>query len=63
MVYYVVTLDGTPVGVSSMLVVASQMAKQMETSSKKAVIIPTLEIESAVPEEIEEPDTEKTCLK
>lgn len=42
--YYVVALDGTPVGVSTIYSIAAQMASQMETSRKKAVIIPTMEI-------------------
>lgn len=56
MTYYVVTLDGIPMAVSLALSRATQMAKEMETSSRKAVIIPTRSLEDEF--ESEEPTLE-----
>jgi hypothetical protein len=55
--FYVVTLDGTPLAVSTEYYRAAQMAKEMETKFKKAAIIPTRSLEDDFEsEEPTEPD-------
>jgi hypothetical protein len=61
--YYVVLLDGLPVGVSLDFGRARQTAKEMETSSRKAVIIPTLEITREQEDFNEEPTLEDIPVK